>query len=179
MKTPFPKYDEALVLAIEEHLELDHLTEIVSRPDMMIFTSTGKLVERFRGMSASGGGIADLDGTVIPRLMIQSLSTDPGRFGPKRWVEPCEACDNFAVSWKCADHPEKSWDTEIGRWVRTDGRPYFTPVEEPTFPDADGSILSLFTDRLPSDASLTERFDAVNSYLAELGDRYRPGGRPT
>ena len=38
--------------------------------------------------------------------------------GSKQVVKPCEACDNFAYSWGCGEHPQIPWNTLHRRWDR-------------------------------------------------------------
>lgn len=82
-----------------------------------------------------------------PRPMFQTF-TGGASSGMSQTVTPCEACDNFAVSWSCADHPEAEWD---GRAFQLDNR--FTPSTDtsslvPSFPSF-REWMRVFSDNQP------------------------------
>lgn len=118
MKIPFPKYDRGTVARIEDYLNQADLTEpwtthpMGPREDMLdiVFTQGIKYV-------------AD----TYHRPMFELIDDGAGS-GMLQPVRPsCEACDNFAVSWNCPDHPhtgqeyqsgiklarDLSWETEL------------------------------------------------------------------
>lgn len=172
MKTPFPKYDEALVADIEDELDMVHLTEITLHAPAYLYPgdSISEPFESFTILQTRGGRLADLDGHVIPRLMIQSIPTETER-GSMIYNNPCPNCDNFAVSWKCEAHPELKWDTERRRWVRPTARPHFEPVDRAAVDhfDPDGSILSQFAGSIPAGADDATRFLTLVDYMDTLG----------
>lgn len=192
MKTPFPKYDEALVLAIEDDLNQDRRTDIVHEIDMVNFGPDGTPYEAYTLLQTRGSHMADVDRSITPRMMIQSISTIPSpRSQGVIYNDPCAACDNFAISWRCDEHPELDYDSEKHRWFKPGASdPFATPFQAladhavilntegnpltfglPHFQDGldpDGRILRIFTDALPENATDGQRIAAVHQYLDRL-----------
>lgn len=199
MKTPFPKYDEALVARIEEDLDQVRRTEIAQEIDMVNFGPGGEPYEVYTLLQSRGSHAADVDRSITPRMMIQSISTLPTlRSQGVIYNDPCAACDNFAYSWKCADHPELSYDSEKHRWIKPDSRPSYirvalNEIDQPweggtvgdpfvndPIPDlaahitssdpldTDGTILEQFRATLPDNHTPEQGFDVIRQYVAAL-----------
>lgn len=54
---------------------------------------------------------------MYPRRMFDIFVLELSSTNPVAYT-PCEACDNYAYTWACTEHPEIPWDTERRVWVR-------------------------------------------------------------
>lgn len=118
MKTPFPKYDEELVLEIEEHLLQGLKTNIQDEMEYHPNSEMAGLKVIFaRGHSG-----------VFQRPMFQVLNDNPvddNQVGPEESFTgmpgvTCQ-CGDFSRSWNCPDHHELEWDWVFRTWKLGDG----------------------------------------------------------
>lgn len=136
-KTPFPKFDEALVQGIEEALDMQRLTEITRRADMemveAVLSDTDgdslgyRLIGHYRLLVAAGLQLSDIGRTVYARPMFESLPATTWK-GSMIYTNPCPRCQDFSRSWNCPEHPEKRY-MGSGRWT-LDKPTGFRPVTD-------------------------------------------------
>lgn len=53
---------------------------------------------------------------MYPRRMFEVFALEASSTTPVTYT-PCEACDNYAYTWACTEHPEVSWDAERQDWT--------------------------------------------------------------
>jgi hypothetical protein len=114
MKTPFPKYDAALVADIEHHLSIDRATEpdgfgaepVPGMPGLLFTTHKGRWGTPAQGRRECSRPMFQIFGDGIGSAMRQS-------------VTPCPDCDDWARTSRCAEHHELTWNAKTRRW---DGR---------------------------------------------------------
>lgn len=126
MKIPFPRYDEALVLEIEEHLLQDLNTDIRDELECNPDSDMAGLKVTF----AHGGS------GVYRRPMFQVLNDVPGAGTLSGALGVSCACGDFSRSWNCSEHGEVPWDWEKRQFVTpgTSTRPRPTPAGTSTRP---------------------------------------------
>ena len=122
MRTPFPKYDADLVAAIEEHLQLDAMTEIVELEIEWMHCADvdhGLKFPMARGL---------LESSVQPyrnysRPMFQLYHDGvTSALSHRSASTACPDCDNFAYTSKCTTHSEQALAAKgLGR--HPDGQP--------------------------------------------------------
>lgn len=92
-RIPKPQYDENLVLAIEDHLNQNYLTEMVM---------VGQAVDGLRTTYHVGGGASD--GTVYKQPLLKIVA-DHGTYPTTPWRgRGCDMCDNWAYTHQCHLH---------------------------------------------------------------------------
>lgn len=113
MKIPFPKYDEELVLEIEEHLLQGLNTDI---KDEMEYHSNSDMAG-LKVMFARGHS------GVFQRPMFQVVNDNPvdEEGGAAGSLGVACQCGDFSRSWNCPDHHELEWDWVFRTWKRGDG----------------------------------------------------------
>lgn len=127
MKIPFPRYDEALVLEIEEHLLQDLNTDIRDELECNPDSDMAGLKVTF---ARGGSGL-------YRRPMFQVLNDVPGAGTLSGALGVSCACGDFSRSWNCSEHGEVPWDWEKRQFVTpgTSTRPRPTPAGTSTRPD--------------------------------------------
>lgn len=86
--------------AIEQHLELDHLTEIVNRVPMNYEAGDG-LVQ-----TVARGSVRARRGRNHVRPMFQVMGSGAGSAHTDYPQPPCPSCGDFSRSWNCDTHRE-------------------------------------------------------------------------
>jgi len=111
MKTPFPKFDEALVREIETYLDQDYQTEIdrVENGDIEEGDGIDVLIPLGRRKHP---------GSVYVRPMIQILPHDYSGY-LHTYCNPCPDCDDWSRTSDCAVHYEAGLDRAINGRVDT------------------------------------------------------------
>lgn len=99
MKIPFPKYNEELVVLIEEYLDQNYATEVQRAYPM------GDPDDGLEATIATG---APMGNYLRPMFELIAPTTHSGSLQPVR--PSCAECDNFAVTWTCDQHPEGGGD---------------------------------------------------------------------
>lgn len=127
MKTPFPEFDEDLVLAIEAHLDQDYQTEIYHEYEMDPATS-GDMYGLI-GLRANGRKKA-IDHNSYVRPMFQIFSLEVSSASMRVPVtNPCPDCLNFAYTRECPQHPDSGRKPYAERFP--DGQPMSTVAFSP------------------------------------------------
>lgn len=103
MRLRMPEYDAKLVAAVEEHLDMAHLTEIV-KVDDLDDPDEDFLIQFARGRRKHG------------RPMFQTFPLGHGSAYFEVARKKCSACYDLARTWNCPDHPEPRWDAVRHRW---------------------------------------------------------------
>lgn len=107
-----PVYEEELVLRVEQHLELDYLTQRI-----------GGDIDMSDGLIAwqTAGGLRAYARQHV-RSMFQVLLDHPPLLAARMPVGPdgvsCPACGDFSRSWSCEEHPDiyRRMGAKVRRW---------------------------------------------------------------
>lgn len=170
MRTPFPKYDADLVAAIEEHFQLDTMTEIIPEYQWNHIDATDG---DFTFPEARGSA----ESTVQPyraysRPMFQ-VYRDGVNSGLRINHTPCPDCDDWSRTPKCSVHYDLPYDTKKQEWVKPGmAAPLPTAYAPPRHPDGQPITQVSFSLHRPGMTVDAHRSTATSN-LSHLADSLR------
>lgn len=120
-KIPKPRYDAAVVAAIEDYLDQEEQTEIAGHYPAHFCEDDGLIT-----LTTIGARAARRRANYV-RPMFQAIPLGASSTIAVRDTDPCPDCDNWAYTSRCAQHAERGLDRQ-GRFQEI--RPYIPPTHD-------------------------------------------------